>query len=85
MSERKSDYVRRQPQTRPHQCHWPGCKLAVAPAVWGCRPHWFALPRRLRIRIWTAYRPGQEEDLDVSEEYLAAAAEVQKWIEKENP
>lgn len=76
----KARYVTKQKQTRPHTCHWPGCTKQVPPAMWGCRQHWFALPKALRDRIWRTYREGQEEDLDVSKEYLAAADAVQQWI-----
>lgn len=76
----KAAYVRRQGQTRRHACHWPGCDKQVPPAMWGCRPHWFKLPKRLRDRVWAAYRPGQEEDLSPSEEYWQVAKEVQEWI-----
>lgn len=77
---RKADHVRRAPQSRKHACHWPGCTRQVPPAMWGCRHHWFALPRHLRDRVWRCYRPGQENDLKPSAEYVAAAKEVQTWI-----
>jgi hypothetical protein len=48
--------------------------------MWGCRAHWYKLPKRLRDRIWESYRPGQETDLSPSTEYLAAARDVQDWI-----
>jgi hypothetical protein len=48
--------------------------------MWGCRRHWFTLPKPLRDRIWKTYRPGQERTKDPSPEYLAAAAGVQQWI-----
>lgn len=76
----KADYVRNQKQTRSHTCHWPGCTTQVPPAMWGCKPHWFKLPQHLRNRIWAAYRPGQEKDMNPSQAYLDAADEVQKWI-----
>ena len=76
----KVAYVKAQPQTRAHHCHWPGCTVQVPPALWGCRKHWFALPKRLRNLIWRAYRPGQERDLQPSDAYLRAAREVQAWI-----
>lgn len=66
-----------------HHCHWPGCETKVAPALWGCRKHWFMLPLSLRNKIWRTYRPGQEISKTPSAEYLAAANEVQAWI-KEN-
>jgi hypothetical protein len=51
--------------------------------MWGCRRHWFSLPKRLRDRIWLTYRPGQEADMSPSMAYLNVADEVQAWI-KEN-
>jgi len=80
VSDSKRDYVRRQAQTRNHGCHWPGCDRKVPPAMWGCKPHWFRLPKHLRDRIWCAYVPGQERRMDPSDEYLAVAQEVQDWI-----
>lgn len=77
---RKAEYVRNAKQARAHTCHWPGCGKQVPPAMWGCLHHWKKLPRDLRMRIWGAYRPGQEEDLDVSSKYIEVARETQEWI-----
>lgn len=63
-----------------HLCHWPGCTREVPPAMWGCRSHWFALPKELRDRIWDAYVPGQEIRKDPSPAYIQVAFEVQDWI-----
>jgi hypothetical protein len=63
-----------------HTCHWPGCGKEVPPAMWGCKAHWFSLPRDLRARIWATYRRGQEVTKTPSPEYLAAARDVQTWI-----
>lgn len=76
----KRRHVQAQPQTRRHGCHWPECDKQVPPAMWGCRAHWFKLPKRLRDRVWDVYVPGQEERMDPSAEYLAVAQEVQDWI-----
>jgi hypothetical protein len=76
----KADYVRKQKQFRKHHCHWPGCEKEVPPAMWGCREHWFTLPKRLRDMIWRYYRPGQEKDKRPSKQYLQAATFVQNWI-----
>jgi hypothetical protein len=76
----KVRHVKRAGQTRDHTCHWPGCGKQVPPAMWGCRSHWYALPKPLRDRIWATYRPGQEATLTPSAEYLTAAREVQNWI-----
>ena len=76
----KADYVRLQPQTRNHHCHWPGCTRQVPPALWGCKPHWFLLPLAIRTAIWNAYRPGQEKDMTPSDAYVLAAEVAQDWI-----
>jgi len=76
----KVNYVKSQTQTRHHVCHWPGCNKSVPPAMWGCKPHWFKLPRRLRNKIWATYRIGQEIDCSPSDRYLAAYREVEEWI-----
>ncbi len=76
----KADYVKSQPQTRAHTCHWPDCNKQVPPAMWGCKTHWFKLPKRLRDEIWLTYEPGQEVDMSPSSDYLDAADEVEKWI-----
>lgn len=76
----KADYVRSQGQTREHHCHWPGCGKEVPPAMWGCKEHWFMLPKHLRDLIWDTYVPGQEKTMDPSGEYMEAAEAVQEWI-----
>lgn len=81
----KVEHVRAAKQTRTHECHWPGCGRQVPPAMWGCKTHWFKLPSRLRAAIWRTYKPGQEETLDVSKEYLQAAQAVQDWIRSQGP
>lgn len=80
---RKRRYVKSQGQTRHHHCHWPDCNAQVPPAMWGCKAHWFRLPKALRDRIWATYAPGQEVDLTPSTAYLQVADDVQRWI-KEN-
>ena len=80
---KKADYVRSQPQTRKHNCHWPGCDKQMPPAMWGCKYHWFKLPRELRNEIWRTYQPGQEVNMSPSVEYVKIAKEVQDWISKQ--
>lgn len=77
----KVAHVRSQGQTRNHTCHWPSCTEQVPPAMWGCRTHWFRLPKHLRDKIWSTYRAGQEISMRPSRAYLDAAEEVQRWIE----
>lgn len=68
------------PADGKHTCHWPGCGKVVPPAMWGCKGHWFTLPKRLRDRIWATYRRGQEITKTPSPDYIEAALEVQGWI-----
>jgi hypothetical protein len=68
--------------TRSHECHWPGCKLQVAAAKWGCKSHWEALPKDIRAAIWDAYEIGQEDDPNlVSEAYIEASKRALAWID----
>ena len=79
-AERNLSGGRDGPQTRNHTYHWPGCEKQVPPAMWGCKPHWFRLPLRLRNRVWLTFRPGQEVNMTPSAEYLKVAKEVQDWV-----
>ena len=79
----KVRYVKAQGQIAKHHCHWPGCDKQVPPAMWGCKTHWFKLPRALRLRVWAAYVPGQEIGKTPSTAYIEVAAEVQHWIESQ--
>lgn len=49
--------------------------------MWGCAPHWYALPTFLRNAIWKHYRSGQEVTKTPSPQYIAVAKCVQLWIE----
>lgn len=63
-----------------HTCHWPGCGKRVPPKLWGCKAHWYKLPKYLRDAIWREYRPGQEVSKTPSRAYLDVARQVQEWI-----
>lgn len=80
--EEKVQYVLAQKQSRLHECHWPGCKSQVPPALWGCKIHWYMLPRDLRAAIWASYVPGQEVTQTPSAKYIEVAKKVQAWIAK---
>lgn len=54
-----------------HTCHAHGCDRLVPPAMWGCRTHWFALPKKIRDAVYREYRPGQEDDKQPSLRYMA--------------
>lgn len=66
-----------------HTCHWPGCAKEVPPKLWGCKQHWYYLPKHLRDAIWDTYRPGQEIDKQPSEAYLVVTRQVQLWIHEQ--
>lgn len=63
-----------------HFCHWPGCLEDVPPKMWGCKEHWFMLPKFLRDQIWKTYVPGQEKTKTPSAEYVIVVGLVRLWI-----
>lgn len=68
-----------------HTCHWTGCTQAVPPAMWGCKAHWFRLPKAIRDEIWRTYRPGQEITKTPSVAYVEAAKRAREWIAAQEP
>lgn len=52
-----------------------GCPVAVRPALFMCREHWFSLRKPLRDAIHREYRRGQEKTKRPTVRYLA----VQQW------
>jgi len=62
-----------------HPCHWPNCPVEVPPKMWGCKKHWFRLPKVYRDAIWRTYRPGQEKDKNPSAEYMRVVEQVYAW------
>lgn len=81
----KVGYVLRQRGAGNHHCHWPGCTEKVPPARWGCRTHWYRLPKPIRDAIWRSYNPGQEISKRPSQAYLDAATAAQDWIRENFP
>ena len=65
-----------------HTCHATGCATPVTPAMWGCRRHWFMVPKPLRDAIWRHYRAGQESDWQPSVAYLNAAKAAVEAVAK---
>lgn len=59
-----------------HTCHATDCTSPVPPEMWGCKKHWFMVPREIRNRIWATYRIGQCDDLNPSMEYCQAAKDA---------
>lgn len=62
------------------KCNWPGCSEMVPTNLWGCKKHWFTLPEHLRKKVWKTYRPGQEKDLNPSQEYVETIMGIRRWI-----
>ena len=56
-------------------CAWPGCKTTAKRGQLCCAPHWYRVPKRLRVAIWLHYVPGQTA-LTCSPEYRDALHEV---------
>jgi hypothetical protein len=67
-----------------HRCFWPGCGAHVSISRLGCAPHWFALPESIRTRIWASYRPGQEEDGELSAGYADALEDALRFARGES-
>ena len=59
---------------KAHECNWPGCTVIVSPGHWGCGPHLFQLPERIK---WALLR-GRHSD----PEYRAAARDALAWAEE---
>ncbi len=60
----------------PHTCHATACEKRVPPSMWGCKRHWFMVPKPIRDRVWRYYRAGQESDWHPRREYLEAARDA---------
>lgn len=56
-----------------HTCHATDCNTPVPPEMWGCRKHWYMVPRDIRLQIVQTYREGQCKDWKPSRAYLVAA------------
>ena len=70
--------LRRHPPTTParppgHRCHARGCPSSCPPRHLMCGRHWRMVPTSLQQRVWSAYRPGQEEDKEPSATWVRAA------------
>jgi hypothetical protein len=66
-----------------HRCLWPGCDRVVGDDLWGCKPHWYALPNTLRAWIGRTYRLGMDTDTHPTVKYCEAHAAALAWIEQQ--
>jgi hypothetical protein len=58
-----------------HLCAWPGCRRPVPLDMWGCRTHWFSLPKEIQDAIWQGWKVGK-----LSPEWITANEQAQAWI-----
>lgn len=56
-----------------HKCMATGCPEIVQAVLFMCPKHWARVPEETKAAIWKAYRPGQEQDLKLSDAYVDAA------------
>ena len=56
-----------------HTCHAIQCDKRIPAKMFMCRNHWFMVPKEFRDRVWAAYRPGQEDDWKITDEYAVVA------------
>lgn len=55
-----------------HICHAYKCNIQIPPKMLMCLKHWRKVPREIQNKIWATYRPGQEIDKIITEEYSDA-------------
>jgi hypothetical protein len=60
------------PEPLPHTCHARGCSKPVKPELLMCAAHWRLVPKVIQRAVWAAYRPGQCDDKQPSEEWHRA-------------
>jgi hypothetical protein len=64
-----------------HHCHAFRCKVAVPPAMFMCRKHWFMLPIAMRNAVWREYQPGQEErKVAPTKAYFRVTDEAENYV-----
>lgn len=62
-----------------HACPWPGCTQCVPRHLWGCKAHWYRLPRDLRERCAWAWRYGTFAD------HVKVLEEIDEWLSRQQP
>lgn len=58
-----------------HNCPWPGCSQRVPRHLWGCKAHWYRVPRELRNQCTSAWRSGSLG------EHMEALEAIDDWLE----
>ncbi len=65
-----------------HTCHAYKCSKPVPQILFMCKPHWFALPKEMRDKIYANYTKGQERSWAITNKYADIAQECIKWLAK---
>lgn len=61
-------------------CQWPGCEVQIPSGMWGCKYHWFKLPKHLRKRLYLAYAPKPQVITVPSPEYVKVMQDIADWL-----
>ena len=61
-------------------CPWPGCGKNIPQSIWGCKRHWFMLPKDIRDWVLSTYEKGINMHLTPTRAYLDATKAAQDWI-----
>lgn len=71
---------------RTIHCQAVGCGTLIAPGRFMCRPHWYALPAKLRAQInatWRARKAGADEGIRANAPrilaHVEACDEARRW------
>jgi hypothetical protein len=54
-------------------------------SLWGCREHWYVLPRELRVNIVLTYARGIDDDTHPTPNYIEACRQAREWIAQHHP
>lgn len=46
----------------PHKCPAPECGATVPHSQLACQPHWYSIPKPLRVAVWSTYLDQQGSD-----------------------
>jgi len=67
---------------RVHYCHIPGCSKVIKPAMLFCAAHWAMVPKEMQDRVYETYRNGKCEDRHPTRDWIKAASEARRYVEK---
>ena len=68
---------------RVHYCHITGCQAVIRPALLFCSKHWAMVPKDMQKRVYNKYRFGQCDDKNPSRDWVKAASEARRYVERQ--